>query len=137
MKKNGFTLVEILGVIVLLSLLILIAIPSINNALQASKNSISNIEKKNIEEASKIVVLEVVNCDISTTDFNYLFNKSTSDCLDMQDIVVGKTISTTIEKLKAKNYYKDISNKCSGTVSITTYSNYKVTVTTNNVTCSN
>lgn len=50
MNKKGFTLVELLGVIVILSILVLISIPIIN--------SIVNDSKKQIKETNVITILD-------------------------------------------------------------------------------
>ena len=135
MNKKGFTLVEILAVIVILAIIMIIAIPSIGNTLNAAKNKIGDIEKKNLKDASEALVLEIVNCDVSVSDYNYLFNKSATNCTTMQSATVGQTLETTIAKLKEKKHFNDTSNKCSGTIKITTDSNYKVSIDVNGVTC--
>jgi len=53
-KKNGFTLVELLGVIVILSLLVAITTPFILKALDAGKNSSYEMLIDNIVTASKM-----------------------------------------------------------------------------------
>ncbi|MDD2377575.1 MAG: DUF5011 domain-containing protein [Bacilli bacterium] len=53
MKKNGFTLIEVLGVIIILSLLSLIAIPAIEKQLQNGKDKFYDIQIKTIEASLK------------------------------------------------------------------------------------
>ena len=65
MNKKGFTLVEILAVLVILSLLLILTIPSIKNALTNGKNKINEINKKQIEDAAKIIVDEVIYCNMT------------------------------------------------------------------------
>ena len=52
-KRRGFTLVELLGVIVLLALIVLITFPSIINVIKKSDNSISEANKALIINAAK------------------------------------------------------------------------------------
>lgn len=59
-KKNGFTLVELLGVIIILSLLVAITTPFILKALDAGKNSSYEIFLDNIVTASKMYYEECV-----------------------------------------------------------------------------
>lgn len=55
--KNGFTLVELLAVIVILSILITIVVISVNPILSSSKSSLSEIQKTNVERAAKTYYL--------------------------------------------------------------------------------
>ena len=44
-KKDGFTLVELLAVVVILAIILVIAIPSVLDVLQASKRKAYNVEE--------------------------------------------------------------------------------------------
>ena len=136
-NKKGFTLVELLAIIIILGLVVLIAIPEIMNAFNSAKNKISDIEKKHLIDSSEEAVLEIINCDMTITDFNYLFNKNVTTCSEMQELIIGKDIETSVYKLVEKEHFEDKTAKCNGTVIINTDSNYKVTVDTNGVTCNN
>lgn len=50
--KKGFTLVELLGVIVILGLIAMIAIPTINSALNSSREKAYNEQIKTIEDTA-------------------------------------------------------------------------------------
>jgi len=54
MNKKGFTLVELLGVIILLGLIGLIATVSVSNVLKENKFKLCNIQMDSIIESSKI-----------------------------------------------------------------------------------
>lgn len=54
MKKNGFTLIEILGVIALLSLLSVIVVVTVNNSLKQSKDVLSDVQVSNIKSAASM-----------------------------------------------------------------------------------
>ena len=56
--KNGFTLVELLGVIILLAVLSGLVIFSVGGSIKKSKNKISDIQKKNIIQAAKTYYLK-------------------------------------------------------------------------------
>ena len=60
-KKCGFTLVELLGVIILLALIVLIAFPSIINVVKKSDNSISEANQALILQAAEQQVDENKN----------------------------------------------------------------------------
>lgn len=51
--KKGFTLVELLGVLVILGLLALITVPIITNSINSSKKNLKEVEIKNIVKAAK------------------------------------------------------------------------------------
>ncbi len=53
MNKRGFTLVELLAVIVLLGLIALIAAPAITGIIKQSKESLSDSQKQSIEMSAK------------------------------------------------------------------------------------
>ena len=53
MKQKGFTLVELIAVLVVLGLIGLIAVPTVNSSLKKYKQSLYNDAIKNIEQAAK------------------------------------------------------------------------------------
>ena len=53
MKKNGFTLIEILGVITLLALLSVIVLMVVDNSLKNSKETLSQAQLDNIKSTRK------------------------------------------------------------------------------------
>ena len=56
MKNKGFTLAEILGVIVLLALISIISISQITNRINSTKSKISDAQKKIILNAAQLYV---------------------------------------------------------------------------------
>lgn len=52
MNKKGFTLIEILGVIVIIGLLLLIVTPNLLNRLNTKEAQITDLQKEMIEEAA-------------------------------------------------------------------------------------
>lgn len=54
MKKNGFTFIEILGVITLLALLSTIVLISVSKSLKDSKETLSEIQIENIKSAASM-----------------------------------------------------------------------------------
>ena len=54
MKKNGFTLTEILAVVIILSLLMLIIAPNLLNNIKNKQNKITEAQKQMIEEAANL-----------------------------------------------------------------------------------
>lgn len=128
MNKKGFTLVEILAVIVILSLLLILTIPSIRNALTSGKNKISEINKKQIEDAAKIIVDEVIYCNMTEITKTALGEIKCSDA--KTKLINGVDID--VSKLNID----DKASKCSGTINVKIDSEtYKETIKTTNVIC--
>ena len=133
MNKKGFTLVEILAVLVILSLLLILTIPSIKNALTNGKNKINDINKKQIEDAAKIIVDEVIYCNMTEIAKDALKDE-TSDEISCS---IAKTKLINGVNIDLKNLeLDDKSSKCSGTINVKIDSEtYKETIDTTNVIC--
>ena len=129
MNKKGFTLVEILAVLVILSLLLILTIPSIKNALTNGKNKINEINKKQIEDAAKIIVDEVIYCNMTEITKKALGAETSCS--------IAKTKLINGVKIDLKNLeLDDKSSKCSGTINVKIDSEtYKSTIDTTNVIC--
>ena len=66
MNKKGFTLVEILAVIVVLGLIIVIVGTKGFGAFDSVKGKITDMNKKVIVEAANILATEIEHCDDDT-----------------------------------------------------------------------
>lgn len=71
MNKKGFTLVELLGVIILLSLIALITIPSISSSIKKGQEESDNQFKNNIVLATKNWALDHKELLPTTTSQTY------------------------------------------------------------------
>lgn len=133
MNKKGFTLVEVLAVLVILSLLLILTIPSIRDALTNGKNKINEINKKQIEDAAKIIVDEVIYCNMTEIAKDALKDE-TSDEISCS---IAKTKLINGVNINLKNLeLDDKSSKCSGTINVKIDSEtYKETIDTTNVIC--
>lgn len=101
MNKKGFTLVEVLSVLVILSLLLILTIPSIRDALTNGKKTINEINKKQIEDAAKIIVDEVIYCNMSEDTKNIL---RTSNCAEARENLTSENgVYIEINGLKFEN----------------------------------
>ena len=54
MKKNGFTLIEVIGTMVILSLILLMVYPVIKDAFNASKGELSEDQMASLENVARI-----------------------------------------------------------------------------------
>lgn len=69
MKKNGFTLVELLGVITILAMLGMIAVPVINHVISSNKESLYDTQIRNIKmSASNFVSENVMSINIDKNE---------------------------------------------------------------------
>ena len=69
MKKNGFTLVELLGVVTILALLGMIIIPNINSVISNNKQKLYDVQIRNIKSgASNFVSEHIYELEIPNND---------------------------------------------------------------------
>ena len=91
-NKKGFTLVELLAVIVILGVLLMIAVPAIQNVIKKSrKNSFESAAKLAIENVETIASTEKVRatiseCYVPITEYEYIVNskKETVPKMDLE-----------------------------------------------------
>lgn len=89
MSKKGFTLVELLGVIIILTIIISLVLPKITSAVKSKQSDVENVNKKIIYAAVEL----------------YLKN-----IYDLDEIEVGSKFCVEIRSLEEKNYLKDVKN---------------------------
>lgn len=99
MNKKGFTLVEILAVIVILGLLMVIVATKGFGAFNSTKNEIAELNNKAIEEGLELLKIDIENCndELDNDVYNGIFGKNS--CQDMMDNIDGYeiTLNTLIE----------------------------------------
>lgn len=121
MNKKGFTLVEILAVIVILGLVITITATKGFGAFDNTKNKITEQNKKAIKEGAKVLITEVENCDDDLEDYKDLcdvFNiENCGSCDELKENINTKVVA--ISTLKEKKYIEgnDLDD-IDGTISI-------------------
>ena len=108
LNNNGFTLVEILAVITILSLLMVFVIPNFISILNRNKSSAVDIQKNMIVSAARLYVEDCSNlnnddisCNFSTTGDNTKIN--------LEDLVNNGYIENVVVSDKT----------CSGIITIT------------------
>ena len=80
MNKKGFTLVELLAVIIVLSIIVLITAISTSNIIKNSKNNLSDVQIKSIERAAKTYYVEEgINLNESCINVSELISKGYID----------------------------------------------------------
>lgn len=119
MKNKAFTLIELLGVIILLGVLVLITFPKIINQIQKAKDEIDNATETLIIDASKDYVEDNINdyakiqgitycINITTLTENNYLNKKLKD-KDLNDIDKSKKVKLTYNN---NNYNYEIVDSC-------------------------
>ncbi len=86
--KKGFTLAELLGVIVLISILVIVAVPSVINQI-----------RRNVVKADEVVMVlleEATNEFMRNNETIYPFNNNTTHCIALQQLADANKISPPI-----------------------------------------
>ena len=108
MNKKGFTLAELIGVIVVLSLICLITVPAIASVLKTNKKSLCETQLKNVLAAAKSYVSEnLLSMPINDGDYKII---TIGDLIEngfieenIQDPVTKEEIDPEIEITIKKN----------------------------------
>lgn len=116
-KSNGFTLVELLAVIVILAIVSLIAVPNISGLLNKGKNNMFCQKVKSIEAAAKYYAQDYAdkltfNNDISSVkvatllEYGYIKedNKNQNDVKDPRTDADLKNVDVTIKIISGRYY---------------------------------
>ena len=104
MKNKGFTLTELLGVIIILSILVLLVFPKVYNSVKSNKNGDKVVEK---------IIYNATSLYMDDNSDYYIKDQSKTYCIKIKDLVDN-------DNLKAPVKYKDKSD-------ITNYMTVKVT----------
>ena len=78
-KEDGFTLVELLGVIVILGLIIAIAVPALGNILTNAKTNTDKATEALVLDAAKIYELDNPELSIHNKTDTFLFEEGYLD----------------------------------------------------------
>lgn len=131
--KNGFTLVELLAVIVILALVMAIAIPVVLDVRSNVTGTLSQEQKKGLQDAGKLLGIDLD--DYSSDIFNCKdgsWIKSSAECT--MNSSNWKTVKIDVSTLVDHGYFKDDAHHCTGSITIDkTDSGYRVT--NNDVKC--
>ena len=107
MNKKGFTLVELLSVIVVLGLVITITATKGFGAFDNTKKAITKQNLNAIKESIKVLEVELNNCDDETEDYkelNDILGVSSGSCENLISSLQGKTKEINLTILKEKQF---------------------------------
>ena len=136
MKNNkGFTLAEILGVVVIISLLALIALTSFSEIFSTTKNKISEINKKNLVEAGKTFGVLIYNCEISSKNYEMLGLEGESCTCQNAKETLKNGVDINVSDLKELELFIDNVDVCEGTIKIKDINNNITVELLDDVTC--
>lgn len=119
MKNKGFTIVELLAVIVVLAILILVAVPNITGIIQSSSNQANTIMEDNLKEAAILYAqstkgIGIKDCSVVVNKGNYEDQKDQAKCLT----------GIKVMELIGKGMFSDAKGNCDANA-IVYYYNYK------------
>ncbi|MBS7020294.1 MAG: type II secretion system protein [Firmicutes bacterium] len=126
-QKKGFTLVELLGVIVILGIIALISLPPILNQLNDSKDTINSTTLKLIYSAGEVYLDERQN-DYKRTPDNIFcvtiseiaadnkLNLPVKDASSGKEIDPGKYVKFTVNNHGGLNYEEQLYDSCTPVV---------------------
>ena len=101
MNNKGFTLIEVLATIIIISLLLFVVTKEIGNTLSITKNESYNLMKNNISKSAKNYIDEcnnnIMKCKLNWNDNKVSFKakllKSSGYFSDLKSPIDGKDLS--------------------------------------------
>ena len=96
--KKGFTLVELLAVIVILGVLALITTMSVGKILKDSKNTLSDTQKSNVEQAAKAYYIkEGMSSNVDCINITDLISKGYVEGKEVLDPKTEETLPGSVK----------------------------------------
>ncbi len=112
MNKKGFTLVELLAVIVVLGIIITIAGISVTSAINRSKKSVNTEIESNLEDAAVTYAIDNGN------NFSGICQ---DDCINSNNCLEDCITNVTVSELINAGYFEDNNGSCNSEKEIKLY----------------
>ena len=103
MNKKGFTLIEILGVVIIITAIALLVVPNVVNRFSNKKNDIDKVNEELIISAAKLYVSEHV--------LEYPKEDSASYCININDLVDSGYLNEKVININNHNMINEYSVK--------------------------
>ena len=116
-KNRGFSLVELLAVIVVLGLIITFATPAVLNILSSAQTNIYDKDRETALDGALTYALRDLDLTVCVEGFTPTSVDSTS--------TPGCTSKVTVKELKDKGYIEDPKKNCTEDAVILIYNEYK------------
>ena len=116
MKKNGFTLMEVLAVLIILSIMVVIAIPMVNTAIKNSKDKSYLRQMEGIVDSAKIWASEHI--------FELPDEEDETLTLTLTELIQGGYVDQNIKNPKTGEAFTDVSVKITYKDNILVYTIY-------------
>lgn len=107
MKKNGFTFVELMAVIIIVAILTLIAAPAVTKFINSAQSTTDESTLNALEDAALDYALHNNVFISNDCGINYLL----SDTKNYNETSSCPKISIKVSTLREEGYFKDDSNK--------------------------
>ena len=105
MKKNAFTLIELLAILVIISVLAIILIPTVKESIQEAKNSAYNDQVNTIKQAAEAYFINSnFRVDINSPKVMYLNDIVSSGYINAKKVVNPVTEDTMMGCVLIKYY---------------------------------
>lgn len=118
MKKNGFTLIEVLTVLIILSVVVIIAIPVVNTSIEKSRERSYYIQLQGVEEGAREWAAENI--------FSVPNSEGATKTLTLQELITGGYVDKNIKNPKTQKAFNNVTVEIayeSGTLVYKVYDN--------------
>lgn len=113
MRENGFTLIEILAVIIVLAILIVITVPNVMKTIMGQEEKLTSQTIKNLGDAA----LSYAEENIFLSKCESTFEPTDIDSKSKKDCTIKISVATIIES----GYFDDPKNNCKRDKSVLVY----------------
>ncbi|UOQ47291.1 prepilin-type N-terminal cleavage/methylation domain-containing protein [Gracilibacillus caseinilyticus] len=93
-EEKGFTLVELLAVIVILAIIVAIAVPAVGGIIDRAEAGANEAEAELVEKAAELALLEAQSVQDDDTSFDWVYNASGGVDIEVSELVSNGYLET-------------------------------------------